>query len=129
MDFKDKRPIYVQIADRISDNIIRGIHAPDTRIPSVRDYSAMLEVNINTVMRSFELLQRQEVIYNKRGLGYFVSADAHERIAAARHERFITEDVPQFFEQADLLGITADELRKMYETYKSKKDINDDRRD
>lgn len=76
MDFRDTKAIYLQIADRICDEVLVGKFAEDGRIPSVREYAAVVEVNANTVMRSFDQLQSQGIIYNKRGIGYFVAAGA-----------------------------------------------------
>lgn len=70
MNFKESRAIYLQIADRICDDILLGQYEEEGRIPSVREYASIVEVNANTVMRSYEYLQSQEVIYNKRGLAF-----------------------------------------------------------
>lgn len=71
MNFKESKAIYLQIADRICDEILLGQYQEEERIPSVREYAAMVEVNANTAMRSFDYLQSQDIIYNKRGIGYF----------------------------------------------------------
>ena len=71
MNFKESKAIYLQIADRICDEVLLGQYREEERIPSVREYAAVVEVNANTVMRSYDYLQSQEVIYNKRGIGYF----------------------------------------------------------
>ena len=76
MQFKENQTIYLQIAERISDEILLGHYAIGSRIPSVREYAALVEVNANTVMRSYEFLQTQGIIFNKRGIGFFVSPDA-----------------------------------------------------
>ena len=54
MDFKESKAIYLQIADRICDEILLGVYPEEGRIPSVREYAGMVEVNANTVMRSFD---------------------------------------------------------------------------
>ena len=72
MNFKESKAIYLQIADRICDEILLGQLGEEERIPSVREYAAIVEVNANTVMRSFDYLQSQNIIYNKRGIGYFI---------------------------------------------------------
>lgn len=76
MNFKESRPIYLQIADRIMDEIMQHAYSEGGRIPSVREYAATVEVNANTVVRSFDWLQQQEIIFNRRGIGYFVSEGA-----------------------------------------------------
>ena len=85
MKFKESKPIYLQIADRICDEILQGQYKEEERIPSVREYAATVEVNANTVVRSFDYLQNQEIIYNKRGLGYFVSQGSKLLKSAVSH--------------------------------------------
>jgi DNA-binding transcriptional regulator YhcF (GntR family) len=65
MNFKETRPIYLQIADRICDEILSGQFKEEERVTSVRDYAALVEVNPNTVMRTYDYLQQQEIIFNK----------------------------------------------------------------
>ena len=76
MIFSNDKAIYVQIAERLSDEILAGKYKEDERIPSVREYAVLLEVNANTTVKAYDLLATDEIIYNKRGLGYFVSAGA-----------------------------------------------------
>ena len=75
MNFNTEKPIYLQIVDVISDRILSGELKGGDRIPSVREYGADIGVNPNTMMRSYEKLTADGIIYNKRGIGYFV-ADA-----------------------------------------------------
>ena len=120
MKFKESRPIYLQIADRICDEIHQGIYPEDGRIPSVREYAAIVEVNANTVVRTFDHLQSLEVIYNKRGLGYFVAKGAVRRITKERKRTFLTEELPELFRKMDSLKISIDELRELYENREQK---------
>lgn len=117
MDFKEKKGIYEQIADRICDEILLGIYNSDDRIPSVREYAAIVEVNVNTVMRSFELLQQKGIIYNKRGIGFFVSPDAKTCITAMRKEVFLKEEMSDFFKQIYMLDIDIERVVEMYKAY------------
>ena len=117
MNFKENKPIYQQIADHICDEIIAGKLAPDARIPSVREYAAELEVNANTVMRTFDNLQSLEIIYNKRGIGYFVDSDARAKILQSRRNLFMEEESQQFFRQAHSLDISVSEITAMYQIY------------
>ena len=117
MNFKESKAIYLQIADRICDEILLGQFAEEERIPSVREYATIVEVNANTVMRSFDYLQSQNIIYNKRGIGYFVSAGAKDRIIALRKNTFLHEDLPEFFRQVKTLDIPMKEIEKMYKEY------------
>ena len=117
MNFKESKAIYLQIAERICDEVLLGQYRKEERIPSVREYAAVVEVNANTVMRSYDYLQTQGVIYNKRGIGYFVSADARELIFSLRKEYFMKEESDYFFRQLSMLGISAEELADMYRQF------------
>ena len=124
MDFRETKAIYLQIADRICDEVLVGKFVEDGRIPSVREYAAVVEVNANTVMRSFDQLQSQGIIYNKRGIGYFVATGARERILALRKEQFLKNEVDYFFKQLYTLGISDDELAAMYRDYAKNQEKN-----
>lgn len=120
MKFKENnKAIYLQIADKLCDDVLTGATLPGARIPSVREYAATLEVNANTVMRSYEYLERLGVIFNRRGIGFFIADTAREVITAMRRETFIEGEVPYFFHQLSLLGVSPDELKTMFETYLS----------
>ena len=120
MKFKESKSIYLQIADRICDEILQGQYKEEERIPSVREYAAMVEVNANTVVRSFDYLQGQDIIYNKRGLGYFVAQGGRERILELRKEVFLRDKLPEFFRQLKMLGIPLSDVEKMYQDYLQK---------
>ncbi len=120
MNFKDKEAIYLQIADYMSEHIMLGKWRPDEKIPSVRELAAELQVNPNTVMRTYEHLQNQEVIFNKRGLGHYVAPDAIKKIKGLRKERFLQQELPDFFRSIYLLDISFDEMQKRYDEYRSK---------
>jgi len=117
MKFKESKPIYLQIADRICDEILQGQYKEEERIPSVREYAATVEVNANTVVRSFDYLQGQDIIYNKRGLGYFVALEGRERILELRKEVFLKEELPELFRQLKTLDISIKDIEKMYKDY------------
>ncbi len=113
MTFNGKKAIYLQIADLICDNILLGKSGVEERIPSVRETAADVEVNSNTVMRSYDWLQNHEIIYTKRGLGYFVCPDAKDNIMKMRKEEFFEESVPELIKTMQTLGITTEELTKI----------------
>ncbi len=117
MNFKESKAIYLQIADRICDEILLGQYSEEERIPSVREYASMVEVNANTVMRSYDYLQSQKVIYNKRGIGYFVSAGAQKQIHSLRRELFLQEEAGNFFREMYTLGISMEEITGMYNDF------------
>lgn len=105
MEFNSNRSIYLQICDAICEQILSGTLRPDERIPSVREYGAEIGVNPNTVMRSYEKLTADGIIYNKRGIGYFISPDALETVMEAQRKDFIENELPQILRRMKLLGI------------------------
>ena len=117
MKFKESKPIYLQIADRIMEEILQEIHPEEERIPSVREYAAMVEVNANTVVRAYDYLQSQEIIFNKRGIGYFVSKGGKKSILKLRRKAFLNEDVPELFRQMELLQISSADIKAMYDDF------------
>ena len=114
MIFSNDKPIYLQMADRLMDEILAGNYKDDDRIPSVREYAVLLEVNTNTAVKAYDELARENIIYNKRGLGYFVTPGAKEHIMNERKQLFIKEQLPELFRQMKLLGITIDDIKALY---------------
>lgn len=119
MEFRDNEAIYLQIAGHVSESIMLGKWAKDQKIPSVRELAIELQVNPNTVVRAYEFLQNREVIANKRGIGFFATDDAIEKIKTYRKERFLNQELPEFFRNIYLLNISLDEIAKRFEDFKS----------
>lgn len=117
MQFDPNKAIYLQIADRIMDKIMDGSFAADQRVPSVRELAAEVEVNPNTVVRSYEWLEQRGIIFNKRGCGYFVTPQGPETVSGMRRADFYTEELPRFFERIRSLGWTTMELASEYENF------------
>lgn len=105
MNFSENKPIYLQISDVICERILSGELQPDARIPSVREYGADIGVNPNTVMRTYEKLTADGIIYNRRGIGYFVASDAIGIIREAQRKQFLEEELPAILRKMNLLGI------------------------
>ena len=110
MEYSEHKPIYLQNVDLMQEKILQGDWREEERIPSVREMGAMVGVNPSTIVRSYQLLESQEIIYNKRGLGYFVKEGAVARIKENMKREFIANELPQFKAKAQMLGITKDEL-------------------
>lgn len=111
MDFKKQKPIYQQIADTLCERIVGKELIADERMPSVRDVAIQLGVNPNTVMRTFDFLQQSEIIYNKRGVGYFVAPDAQAKVQELQRKEFVEEDLPILVQKMNLLGLSFDDLK------------------
>ena len=110
MDFKNQKAIYLQIAERIMDQILSGQYPEGGKLPSVREYASEVEVNVNTVARSFEWLQNQDVVVTRRGLGNYVNEGARQIVLDLRKREFFNEQVPEFFRTMNTLGVTLNEI-------------------
>lgn len=108
MDFNENKSIYLQICDAICEQILSGELRPDERIPSVREYGAEIGVNPNTIMRSYEKLTSEGIIYNRRGIGYFISSDARNLVLETQREDFLENELPLIIKKMQLLGIDYD---------------------
>ena len=115
MIFTNDKAIYIQMADRLCDEILADKYKDDDRIPSVREYAVLLEVNTNTAVKAYEELARANIIYNKRGLGYFVTKGARKQILKERKKTFMKEKLPELFRQMQLLGITLEDVKDAYD--------------
>jgi DNA-binding transcriptional regulator YhcF (GntR family) len=124
MEFKDNEAIYLQIAAFVCDNILTGKWPAGQKILSVRDLAVALEVNPNTVMRSYEFLQGLEIVYNKRGLGLFVAEDGFEKVKAYRKQNFVQQYLPEFFKNIYLLDISMDEISQQYVDFLAQQSIS-----
>ena len=113
--FSNELPIYLQICERIANEILAGTYSCDDRIPSVRAYSTMIQVNVNTAAKAYEQLADDGIIYQRRGMGYYVTAGARDRIMAQRREKFRNNTLQKLFEDMHLLGFTIDDIVKEYD--------------
>lgn len=117
MNFKEGLTIYAQMAERLSDEILQGKYAADEKIPGVREYSALLEVNVNTAIKAYDLLSTRGIIYNRRGLGYFVHPEARQIILKARRAEFLHDILPDFLRRMRQLGIGMDTIEEAYRNH------------
>ena len=124
MNFNDNKPIYLQIADSLMDSIVRGDLPDESRLPSVRDYAIEAGVNPNTVMRTFVWLQQQELIYMKRGIGYFVASNAADRILQMRKEYFFDHEANYFFDRLSSFGISPEQLMNAYTDFLANPEVS-----
>lgn len=120
MEFDQHKPIYLQIADAICERILTGTWPEGERIPSVRECGVSLEVNPNTVARSYDELSSEGIIHNKRGIGYFVSPGAKSVIREKQREGFISGDLKEVFRKMDILGISIEDITSLYRKYITK---------
>jgi DNA-binding transcriptional regulator YhcF (GntR family) len=106
MQFSDDKPIWRQIYELIAMRILSDEWPEGSRIVSVRELAQEVGVNPNTVMRSYERLDGDGIIFNRRGIGFFVAEGAKEHIREIERRKFLDEELPKLSERLNLLGLT-----------------------
>jgi GntR family transcriptional regulator len=110
--FDDRSPIYLQIADKIKDDILSGSLREDEQVMSTNQYAAFYRINPATAAKGFHQLIDEGVLYKRRGVGMFVAPDARAKLLSQRRERFFAEVVDPLLAEARILGIpVADVVR------------------
>ena len=113
VDFKSTKGIFQQIADTLSHRILEGQLLAGDRVPSVRDLAEEFEVNRNTLLRTYSLLNDAGIIENRRGVGFFVTDDAVQRIRSNEKTAFFDNDLPDFLNKVRMLKLTTDDLSEL----------------
>lgn len=111
--FDDSRPIFQQLAEQISDDIVRGRYAEGKQVPSTNELSAHLRINPATAGKALGLLVDSGVLEKRRGIGMFVTAGARQRITADRTQGFVHDFIHPLLAEAAVLGLTPDDLIRM----------------
>lgn len=107
-------PVYVKLAENLCDDIVSGRYHEYGRIPSVRDLAITYEVNNITALHTFEYLTEKDIIFKRRGEGYFVKEGAVKLITDSRRRNFYDNILPQLFVEMKKNGITIDEVAQKY---------------
>ncbi|WP_229074865.1 GntR family transcriptional regulator [Actinoplanes sp. DH11] len=109
--FDDHSPIYRQIAEQIKADVLRGVLNAEEQVMSTNQYAAHYRINPATAAKAFQHLVDEGVIYKRRGVGMFVSADAQGRLRDQRRERFFADVLEPMVAEAQALGIPAAEIQ------------------
>jgi DNA-binding transcriptional regulator YhcF (GntR family) len=120
MKFRESQPIYLQIADHVCEKVLLNEWTEGQRIPSVRELAITLAVNPNTVMRTYDFLEQQNIIYNERGIGFSVSEKGYKNALSYRRTQFSEKEMPFFFRNMVLLDMDFSELTPHFEKYRKK---------
>ena len=110
--------IYLQIADYICEKVLLREWNAEDKVPSVRELAVQLEVNPNTVMRTYEFLKQQDIISDKRGIGYFITPQAFKSAVAYRKKEFLEKELPTVYRTMNMLGLEPEDLAKGFEKFK-----------
>ncbi|MEP7233614.1 MAG: GntR family transcriptional regulator [Ginsengibacter sp.] len=117
MEFRDNQAIYIQIAEYVCEQILLKKWKPGEKIISIRELAIAIEVNPNTVQRAYDILQQNNIITNKRGVGYFTEEDTVENILTFRKEQFMENELPVFLRNMYLLKIDIKEIKNQYDQF------------
>lgn len=117
MEFRDHQAIYLQIADYVCEQVLLKSWKAEERIPSIRDLAIELQVNPNTVQRSYDFLQELGIISNRRGVGIFVEKEAIKRVVAYKRKEFTGKTLPVIFKNMSLLKMDIKELETLFNSY------------
>jgi DNA-binding transcriptional regulator YhcF (GntR family) len=109
----DSRPIFVQIAERIEDDIIEGRLPEESQVPSTNQFASFYQINPATAAKGVNLLVDQGILYKRRGIGMFVVTYAREKLLEKRKEQFFEQYIVTMIEEAGKLGITGEQLIEM----------------
>jgi DNA-binding transcriptional regulator YhcF (GntR family) len=106
-------PIFLQLAERLAEDIINGTYAEGSGVPSTNDYATYYQISPITTSKGINVLVEQGVLYKKRGIGMFVAPGARERLRAERRATFRKQHLTPLLREAHLLGIDQDDLANM----------------
>jgi len=109
----ESRPIFLQIAEQIENDIISGALAEETQVPSTNEFAAFYRINPATAGKGVNLLVDDGILYKKRGIGMFVAEGARTRLVAKRRDQFTEEFVRPLVAEAAKLGITTAQLAEL----------------
>ncbi|MCR5416468.1 MAG: GntR family transcriptional regulator [Pseudobutyrivibrio sp.] len=114
----EDKSIYIQISEMIEDEILRDILKEEEKVPSTTELSKFYKINPATAAKGINLLVDRDILYKKRGIGMFVQDGAKERIRESRRNSFYETYVKKIIGEAELIGISKEELKKMIDTEK-----------
>jgi DNA-binding transcriptional regulator YhcF (GntR family) len=109
----ENRPIFMQIAERIEEDILAGRLAEEEQVPSTNQFAALYQINPATAAKGVNLLVDQGILYKKRGLGMYVASGARAKLLEKRREQFYERYVATMLQEAEKLGITTEQLMEM----------------
>ncbi|MCR5581911.1 MAG: GntR family transcriptional regulator [Pseudobutyrivibrio sp.] len=114
----EDKSIYIQISEMIENDILRDILKEEEQVPSTTELSKYYKINPATAAKGVNILVDKDILYKKRGIGMFVQTGAKERIMEARRDSFYETYVKGIINEAKLIGITKEDLKKMIDSNK-----------
>lgn len=111
--FDDNSPIFMQVAQTICDEILRGVYADGDQVASTNEFAAFYKINPATAGKGINLLVDQGILFKRRGIGMFVAEGARERLLEDRKIDFTNNHLRDFAREARALGISLTELQSL----------------
>ena len=109
----ETRPIFIQIAERIEEDILADKLAEEEQVPSTNQFATFYQINPATAAKGVNLLVDQGILYKKRGLGMYVASGARAKLLEKRREQFFERYVVPMLQEAEKLGISTEQLTEM----------------
>ncbi|WP_226370120.1 GntR family transcriptional regulator [Pseudonocardia oceani] len=113
----DGRPLFLRIAEQIEGSIVDGSLAEEAQVPSTNELAAFHRINPATAAKGVNQLVADGVLYKRRGIGMFVATGARTLLLERRREEFAQEYLAPLLAEARKLGMDADQVRKMIDTW------------
>jgi len=123
LSFDDRLPIYRQIILQFSRAFVRGDIRPGNRIPSIRELSALLKVNTNTIQRVYQEMEREGIISSKRGTGYYFTEDS--KMTKKMKQELTSESMRRFVDEMRALGLKKTDILDELKTYMKGDDVSE----
>jgi GntR family transcriptional regulator len=120
LNFNSEKPIYMQLAEAMEDDILKGIFEEETQAPSTTEISINFKINPATAGKGINLLVDEGILYKKRGVGMFVNSGAKEKILQKRKDVFYNNFVLSLLDEASKLNISKEEIVYMIERGKGR---------
>jgi DNA-binding transcriptional regulator YhcF (GntR family) len=115
LDFSGEKPIYLQLAEAIEDNILKGIFQEEAQVISTTEISVKYKINPATAGKGVNVLVDEGILYKKRGVGMFVSTGAKKKILKKRRKNFCQGFILPLIDEASKLDVTKEEIIDMIE--------------
>ena len=109
----DGRPLFLQLAVQIENQIIDGTLAEGAQVPSINEFAVFHRINPATALKGIALLVDSGVLFKRRGIGMFVADGARDQLLTTRRQRFDAEFIHPLLAEARALGLTTDQLIEM----------------
>ena len=110
-DLENDRPIYLQLMERIQQDIIKGVYQPGGKIPSVRELALEAAVNPNTMQKALSELERSGLVYSQGTSGRFITED--KKLLSHMKSELAKTHIHDFFTSMRQLGFCDEEILEL----------------